>query len=885
MVNLLRQLALRALLPALAGALLAGVLAPSAGAAYGGLGAVGSAIKPGSGGGHGEVNPSGATGHNFAVDPSTGDMYIAEEFTETEERLQKFGSKGEFLAENRIKVTSANGSRVGGIAVDSVNQRVYLLIADVRQLENEAKREQLEKKEETLFTKEEQLKKAEEKKEEAKVKELKEQIAKLEEEIAKLEEELPVFDEEATAAGELWSFSTVVKEGALEKPKALVKKETFLPYSEEQKGSLLHPTGIAVDPTTHDIVISGQEDESPSKGPGEEELRAAVERVHEAGTLGPRYVDHEDCLDQGFPSVAEPACEEKPVAEFPQSPIVTPQGKVYLELEGTSGELWEMPAATESGGAYKELASQPKRVFTMTGQQKLLRFEVGGEQELANTMAFASTGAGKGRIAVAAAVEGERGVVELEWTEQGEASTVTELGWTAGQPKTSKQTKCVVPPISALAPLVGASGEKVMLFGSKPEVKEGGITVEAAFASVFGFGPSGEACGSPKVTPPKVEFGEQKEATEVPAGQTTKLTSKVLGANAQSTKWKLKYEGGEETAESGYQFEAISLAHAFMHVGKYEIEEEVQTDNLGTPVVKEKATGPLTVTAAAPKVKIATPGGVHAGEELGLEATVTDANEATPHLKATWNFGDGTAPVEETESASPSPVTLKVKHAFNVRCPVSCIVTLSVEDEAAKGKVGKASVEVFVSESKAEEEARHKAEAEAAARKAAEEAAARKAAEEATARKAAEEAAQKAAEEAARKKREEEEKAAATHNPEAKVAGGSALAASSNGAVTVKVSCPAGETTCAGTVTLRTLTAVSAKAKRKAILTLATGSFSVAGGQTKAVKLHLSSKARKLLAHTHTVRAVATVLARDPSGASRTTKRTVVLRLGKARKH
>ncbi|HEY5195060.1 MAG TPA: hypothetical protein VIJ39_14480 [Solirubrobacteraceae bacterium] len=49
-------------------------------------------------------------------------------------------------------------------------------------------------------------------------------------------------------------------------------------------------------------------------------------------------------------------------------------------------------------------------------------------------------------------------------------------------------------------------------------------------------------------------------------------------------------------------------------------------------------------------------------------------------------------------------------------------------------------------------------------------------------------------------------------------------------------------------------------------LTLATGSFTVAGGKTATVKLHLSAKARKLLAHSHTLRASATI--RRPAVAS-----------------
>lgn len=113
------------------------------------------------------------------------------------------------------------------------------------------------------------------------------------------------------------------------------------------------------------------------------------------------------------------------------------------------------------------------------------------------------------------------------------------------------------------------------------------------------------------------------------------------------------------------------------------------------------------------------------------------------------------------------------------------------------------------------------------------------------------------------------------------------LTVSAKGAVVIKVTCPAGETSCIGTVTLRTLTAVvagagayDAKAK-KAILTLASGSFSVAGGGKQTVTLHLSTTARKLLSRSHTLRAKATLVAHDLAGAKHTQEQVVTLRLAK----
>ena len=112
------------------------------------------------------------------------------------------------------------------------------------------------------------------------------------------------------------------------------------------------------------------------------------------------------------------------------------------------------------------------------------------------------------------------------------------------------------------------------------------------------------------------------------------------------------------------------------------------------------------------------------------------------------------------------------------------------------------------------------------------------------------------------------------------------LAASSSGTVNVSVSCPVTESRCGGTVTLRTLTAVRAATGHRhnlkaAFLTLATGSFTVAGGQVATVRLRLSSKARALLARKHLLRARATIIAYDPAGVTHVTHTIVTIRAAK----
>jgi hypothetical protein len=109
------------------------------------------------------------------------------------------------------------------------------------------------------------------------------------------------------------------------------------------------------------------------------------------------------------------------------------------------------------------------------------------------------------------------------------------------------------------------------------------------------------------------------------------------------------------------------------------------------------------------------------------------------------------------------------------------------------------------------------------------------------------------------------------------------LAAGPAGTVNVSVSCPVMEIRCGGTVTLRTLTAVRAATGHRrnlkaAFLTLATGSFTVAGGRVATVRLRLSVKARALLARNHVLRARATVVAHDPAGVTHVAHTIVTIR-------
>jgi hypothetical protein len=174
--------------------------------------------------------------------------------------------------------------------------------------------------------------------------------------------------------------------------------------------------------------------------------------------------------------------------------------------------------------------------------------------------------------------------------------------------------------------------------------------------------------------------------------------------------------------------------------------------------------------------------------------------------------------------------------------------------------------------------------------------------EETAAREAKERASQELATAAARRKTEEELAAAAAKkrqeeearlavlsskegSPDARIASTS-LRASKSGTVTIKVICPAGVSSCEGTVTVRTLNALLASLagavrSKASVLTLASGSFDVPGGGVKTVTMRLSAKARRLLARVHTLRVKVTVTAHSPTGGAHTGQSILTLRAPK----
>ncbi len=770
----------------------------------------------------------------FGRDPSDGSFYVGDEIEESGKLfyvIQKFSSGGALLASTKLMAKTKNADTAGtqarrsealeGIAVDPQAKRLYVLLDSQREFEEE--------------------------------------------------EEEEVIDPQGEAAKYLYAFSTEVNNVSQElQPAAGTKTDGVLAElnfnSKEEKVPLLQPHGIAIDPASGGVVIVGQQDEltvAERKGgagnaePEHEDLRTAVQFVNSEGTLGPRYVDHSNCLGEGNGAGGEPACEETASPETEAfSPVVSPKGRVYVEREG---EVWEMPTSGSPLAAkVEEFEVEPRRLFTLTpelpSEQALLEFPLNSEvtagRVTGGSMALTEVGAKGRRLYVMTGVSGVAGVLSLGYEEEadGSATAVRELGFVGGHSEAGGATQCVFPEFSNQGRWLAANGEDVFVFDAHTNVPE-----HPKGADVFQFGPGGAGCphsSAPNLTVKvKNTEGKEVEVSSLPVGSTAIFAAGVSGANATSAEWKFKNltTSLEESATTGYQFQVTGIEHKFEQPGEYEVTEIIQTDDLASPTLELKKQ--IAVAAQPLTVQFSMPGTVTVGKAAKFEASVSDPQETgTAHLKYTWKFGDGSEHSGETTSKQFSEL-----HTYSAEGAKT--VTLTVTD--GFGATGEAQHTLTV---KPEEKS-----------------------------------SQPPVEQPKETPKEQPKEqpnpggGGGTHNPDATLAA-TALSVSSAGAVALKVSCPAGESSCVGTVTLRTLNAVAAahggKRKHRAILMLASGSFAVAGGQVQTVTLHLSAKARALLAKAHTLRVGATLVAHDSSGATHTTQTTVTLRMAvKGKRH
>ncbi len=531
-----------------------GAAAASAAEPYGELTHFGSA---GIGKGQFHIPSEKAETHAFGVDPTDNTLYVGDEPTEGEYRVQKLGPKGEFIASVSFK--PANPIALEGIAVDPAKERIYVLAVALRS-------------------------------------------------------ESASIDPATRAAGTLYAFKTKASGEKLEsavsgasleaKEGVLANPVTLETESETQGHALLEPSGIATDPTTHDVIIMGLEDRGASQ------MRVALQRVSETGGTGARYVDTTDCF--GGQGSAE--CEEGG-AKQPNSPVVTQGGKVYAE---SFDQIWEIPSDFTS--------SQPPKLFI-----PFISFaepQTGPVQELVEFPGAPVPGAGGGlALAPEGTIYAYANIKHNSPAKIGEykypgallfTAAGAETGWTGGQSKASGGGKCTISFFQSASLAAGKEGDLFVLNPAAPDVVE--------------LGPGGTGCPAARASVPSM-MAKGQAVTQVPAGTKVTLSSTVEQGNALSTAW--NFGDGESETVNTDELQTTKVTHTFTQPGFHTITETIHTDDLQTPEIT--VTGKLQVEGEEIKeaVKITAQPAAQAVEE-GTAAAFTASASGIPAPSVQW---------------------------------------------------------------------------------------------------------------------------------------------------------------------------------------------------------------------------------------------------------
>ncbi len=673
------------------------------------------------------------------------------------------------------------------------------------------------------------------------------------------------------AAAALYAFSTEpsgeeLAPAAGTKEGVLTGASAFVPQSNTPEKALLDPKGIAVDPITHDVIVLGEVGQPPEEEGGEEGEQhtfVALQRVHASGALAERYVDR-----TGF--FAEEAT--------PTSPVVSPDGAVYVAVQQAQlNPLTEQPA--------DEIVQIPSDFASAAPPTPFIQFYIQSaaeEQEGRPLVEFDSNepardgdglslvpgghgGAGtiyaKAHIFVRNA--GGTGGASYPGALAFDAADGSELGWTGGQTKKSGGESCVIGFSGPTYPSVAGGGEQRVFM------------LDPRDAQVVEFGPGGSGCPAAEATSPSATVaGKPLSPSEaVSIGTPVTFSTTVTQANALSVEW--NFGDGQTEIVSADEYQRIEAKHEFVRGGELTVTETIHTDDLATPTIVKQtkisvSTGAIPPTAVLEgprEVTLWPPGGGGTLDGLSyLEGGGLQSTEARATAEATfdgsasfastargpntirayhWVFGDGSSETTSTavtrhayEKAGVYTVELTVTDARGSTSEPSAL-TIGVDEPPPVVENSQAGPQTPASPTV--------------------------------------EPAVTAAAHAA---------AAPPPVPNARLASAS-LAVSPAGTIALEVTCPTEESSCVGTVTLRTLGAVTVRAagshgatkrRRAAVLMLASGTFAVAGGQRRAVTLSLSRSARALLVRARTLHALATLVAHDAAGATYSSRLPVVLR-------
>ncbi len=723
------------------------------------------------------------------------------------------------------------------------------------------------------------------------------------------------------AASTLYSFKTAEL--------APVDETHLEPQSDTPGKALLDPQGIAVDPATEEAIVLAHIDEA---GHANDSIASAtdhfvLQRIKPGVGPTATYVDRTNKFKESLDGLLL----------SPTSPVVVPgskEGEERVMVDWDFG-LTEVPYPCMKENSTTKVCEEHNfgstAPVTLALSQPFPGGGPSGENEQEGLLAGAQSPTDLeyteahyplgGRLSVSpegtafgptdvkdesegSGLEAREGVLALS------GLTGEMIGWTGGaisQGNTTKDNACVVEPLSlGLREQVAAgSGGDVFVLApqflrQKEEEREvvdeheienppGSEEFETVFEEEVTFGPLHEAVTGPAI----IEFGpggtgceeasaegiedevnSVKGREEEPPGTEITFTSAVKQGDAIKVEWTFEVEGKPETKKTVLQSAAElrvkgnppryrhpSVTEALTALGKYKVSEKIYSDALADSSEAEYSDGHLVSPSfsltLAHKLEITpgkpvgtftfTPSEPEVGQSVDFEAKVSDPNgpEAQP-LKYTWSFGDGT-------TSGPS-TTATATHAFGEA--KSYTVKLTVEDKFKKALEVTRTVTVKAKKEPVKEPEKEKP-IEGSTNAGGNEGGA----------------GNDGSSGGGNTGNTGVLSYAASFSPSSTV--------SKSGSVTVTVDC-SGQSSCDGTITLKTVRAYAAKkGKHKSIVTLGSAAFNIVGGAKRVVTVRLSSQGRALLAQYHELTVRASIAATDAAGHSHSASATVTLKLAK----
>jgi Immunoglobulin I-set domain len=709
-------------------------------------------------------------------------------------------------------------------------------------------------------------------------------------------------------------------EGVLAGPKAL--------GAEPRKAgeTLLEPRGLTVDPKTHEVIVLAHTDPNTSEDniadPAE---HFVLQRITTAGTLGSKFVDSANFFKQ------TPVAGEEWKGIFSPSSPVTDGENIFVFLNGIA----KLPA--DFSKAPTQLVSEPLATQTPDRLIEPIEFE-SWEEGVPEQMTLSPDG--KIYTTVEVFNEAEREIAKQGGDRQAvvehSAATGALIGWTGGQSPfvaEKSEDQCVIQPSTSEEPLPAiAAGKEGDLFVLAPQFLE--EETLPTHNGIIEFGPGGKGCPTGSLGKVVVKVGE----AEIPVGEpvvgspTLHLSAPLRQLDALSATWVIENVNTKTKSETTVNQEQYGEAELSTKLagGEFKITVKVHSDNLAMAETIESPARTLKVEAPIEECPTITQQPKDASGLTGGTAEFHASATGNPKPTVQWQVSTDNGATWTKDESDPGRTTetLKVEHLKvtqsgheyramfkNSSCeqPTEA-AKLTVTSEAPKvtkqpaditvGEGGTATFEagatggpaptvqwevstnggasyspvggatgtqlnvasVTVSMSGYKYRATFNNEAGSASSGAA------------------------TLSVTPAPPPHEEPGGGVLPGQERKPASPAAVIASAgavtkSGTLTLKVTCPTGASTCIGTVVVRTIKAVAASAHsakaKKAILTLAQGSFSIAGGASKTVTLHLSAKAKKLLAQLHKLAVRATVSSHDPQGDRETTAKSLTLRAPK----